>query len=206
MKVIKKSKVDPEDARRSIYKLYHFHIEAFDESITLSKMDKDLNVLSEEKVPKQGKFSQMKQRPCIQTNQFMSLDSDENKAENESILISKDILDQSPDVKRFSKRKAMFLDYMEKIKENIQFRLNPTLMNDDKKTQQSERKTVLCTREVDDNEIDFIAMEMHKFRKLSNDVLPRAFKQIMRAIKPVFSGNVETQINKLNYEKVKSKL
>ena len=128
MAVIKKSKVDPEDAKQSINKFYHFHIEAFDESITLNKMDKDLNMLSEEKVPKRVNFQNQFYRPYLSSIQKFDSTNEEN------YTLSNDILDQSPDVKRFSKRKAMYLDYMEKIKENQHFRINPSLMMDDKKT------------------------------------------------------------------------
>ena len=47
---------------------YHFHIEAFDESITLSKMDRDLRVFSEEKVHKENNISQIKQKLQVNTH------------------------------------------------------------------------------------------------------------------------------------------
>lgn len=70
----------------------------------------------------------------------------------------------------------------------------------------NERRTLLRTREVDDNIIDFLKMDLAKFRRLRPNEAAQAYKQLRKAIKPVFSGDVDPLVNMLDYTKVKAKL
>ena len=49
-------------------------------------------------------------------------------------------------------------------------------------------------------------MDLAKFRRLRPNEAAQAYKQLRKAIKPVFSGDVDPLVNMLDYTKVKAKL
>lgn len=156
--------------------------------------------------------------------------------EDPAQMISSDLLGQSPDIKKFSKRKMSILNYMDKMKED-EFTIEPQFLGsnfdlsiaddgvsnagshysglrrgftrisrllDDPNT--NERRTLLRTREVDDNIQDFLKLDIAKFRRLKPNEAAQAYKQLRKSIKPVFSGDVDPLVNMLDFSKVKAKL
>lgn len=153
----------------------------------------------------------------------------------EEDMVSKDLLGVSPDIKKFASQKRNMLAYMQQVKDNEDFTLEPQMISpfgedfDDNASaagltnysyhrgitkishllegvSQNERRTLLRTREVDDNIPDYLKMEVAKFKKLSPQEVADAYKQIKKATKTVFSGTVDPLVNLLDYGRVKSKL
>jgi hypothetical protein len=69
-----------------------------------------------------------------------------------------------------------------------------------------DRRTILRTREIDDNVIDYLQMDMENFRNIKYKEASVAYTQLMKVAKPIFSGSVDPMVNKLNYKKIKDKI
>ena len=141
------------------------------------------------------------------------------------VEISKDLLGISPDVKRFKKKSNIMIDNLRnamraRISEKA-FRLIPQLIpasvpiSEDQaiqnylnknKFKQEERRSVLGTRETDDNELDYVGMSLLQVSELNADKAAKAYTQLVKAAKPVFSGSTDPLVNKLDTQKVKQKL
>ena len=65
---------------------------------------------------------------------------------------------------------------------------------------------MLYARETDDTETDYLQIELQAVRGLSLEEAAKAYKQLMRAIKPVFSGDIDPLINQLDYQKIRARL
>lgn len=76
----------------------------------------------------------------------------------------------------------------------------------EKKTAVTDRRTLLRTREADDMEDNFVRMEIKDFVKLDHKEAARAYKQLLKAVKAVYSGSVDPLVNQLDFQKVKTKL
>ena len=66
-----------------------------------------------------------------------------------------------------------------------------------------QRRTILRTREIDDQVQDYLSMEMDEFKQLKYKESGVAYTQLMKVARPVFSGSVDPIINKFNYKKIK---
>ena len=64
------------------------------------------------------------------------------------------------------------------------------------------QRTVLYTKEVDDNEDDFISMEIKDLIKFGRDQLDNLYNKLSKTCRVVYSGNVNSLINKLDYKKI----
>ena len=64
------------------------------------------------------------------------------------------------------------------------------------------QRTILFTRENNDLEPDYLNMDLKYFRKLDADNMARAYTRLLKVTVPVFSGSVNTLINKLDPNKV----
>ena len=71
-----------------------------------------------------------------------------------------------------------------------------------KRSIEAKMRTILYVKEVEDNEKDFLNMEMKEFITLSREELLKAYKNVMKANYPIFSGAIDTLINKIDYRKV----
>jgi hypothetical protein len=60
------------------------------------------------------------------------------------------------------------------------------------------QRTILYSKEVSDNDPDYLNMEIKQFVKLSEDELNQAFNHLQKTIIPLFSGSVNTLINKMD--------
>ena len=60
---------------------------------------------------------------------------------------------------------------------------------------------MLFTTEVNDNEIDFVGMDIKDVSKLMNDELERAYNRLAKASRVVYTGSISHIINKIDYKK-----
>lgn len=67
-------------------------------------------------------------------------------------------------------------------------------------------KTLLLSKEVDDNDIDLLVQPESFFTKLSQRELEGCYTVLRKMLKPVFSGSVDHRINLLDAKKVKQVL
>jgi hypothetical protein len=67
------------------------------------------------------------------------------------------------------------------------------------------QKTVLMVSEVDDIQEDFLAFSIYRFNKLSDQMLISAYSYLVKASQPIFSGNIDPIINKIDFKKLSSK-
>ena len=240
---------DAEVQKKNNLNLFHFHIEAFNDHIAINRispqredpMEANLkrvddrvqaHDLATKETTIQAELAQRRAyRPMlkIQTGFHPALRA------GEASVVSKDLMGVSPDIKKFASQKRSMLAYMQQVKDNEEFTLEPQLISpfgedyDDNASaagltnysyhrgitkishllegvSQNERRTLLRTREVDDNIPDYLKMDVAKFRKLSPQEVADAYKQIKKATKTVFSGTVDPLVNILDYSRVKSKL
>jgi len=63
------------------------------------------------------------------------------------------------------------------------------------------QKTILFTKEVVDTDKDYLSMEIKEFVKLSEEELGIAYNRLLKMIIPIFSGSVNTLINKIDLKK-----
>lgn len=66
---------------------------------------------------------------------------------------------------------------------------------------QRQQKTILFTKEVDDLTPDYASMEIKEVVKMTPDQLADAYNKLQKMIIPVFSGAVDTLINKIDPRK-----
>lgn len=69
------------------------------------------------------------------------------------------------------------------------------------------RRTILLTKEMDDNLEDFVKIDMEDFIDLSKT--PKAslmYKLLLKAEAPVFSGSIDHRMNLLDFKKLKHAL
>jgi hypothetical protein len=60
----------------------------------------------------------------------------------------------------------------------------------------------LKTKEVDDDDKDYLSMDLKDFAKLAKDEVNIAYNRLVKLMNVVFSGSVNPMINKLDYRKV----
>ena len=65
-------------------------------------------------------------------------------------------------------------------------------------------RTILYVKEMDDNEKDYLNLELKEYYTLTTEELRKAYNFIIKASVPVFSGAVDTLINKIDFNKVKA--
>ena len=63
-------------------------------------------------------------------------------------------------------------------------------------------RTILFIKETSDQDLDFINMELKEFLKLKDEDLAKAYNKLSKVCAPVFSGAVNTMINKIDPKKV----
>lgn len=63
------------------------------------------------------------------------------------------------------------------------------------------QKTILFTKEVVDTDNDYLNMEIKEFVKLGEEELAIAFNRLQKMVQPVFSGALDTLINKIDPHK-----
>lgn len=73
-------------------------------------------------------------------------------------------------------------------------------------SKQNERRTMLRIRETDDNQQNFINMDIQEFRKLDKPKASIAYSQLLKSIKAIYSGSVNPMVNMLDYKKIKQRL
>ena len=64
-----------------------------------------------------------------------------------------------------------------------------------------QQKTILFSKEENDTDKDYLNMEIKEFVKLSEDELQIAYNRLQKMITPIFSGSVNTLINKIDPKK-----
>lgn len=64
------------------------------------------------------------------------------------------------------------------------------------------QKTVLQTKEVEDNEIDYLKIDSEDFSKLSVKEASLIYTKLLKYIKVIFTGSADPQINRIDYKKV----
>ena len=69
-----------------------------------------------------------------------------------------------------------------------------------------QRRTILRTREIDDQVHDYLSMDIEEFKQMKYKESGVAYTQLMKLTRPVFTGSVDPIINKFNYKKIKSKM
>lgn len=67
-------------------------------------------------------------------------------------------------------------------------------------------RTFLKSREVNDNEKDYLAIEVEKFEKMSMVELNKAYSLLKKANRPLFSGSIDPIINQIDFLKLAKKL
>ena len=63
-------------------------------------------------------------------------------------------------------------------------------------------KTSLNFKEIDDNELDYLNMELTEFCKLDKVELGKAYSKLMKCMNPVFTGSIDPAINNLDFKKI----
>ena len=122
--------------------------------------------------------------------------------------ISSDIMMNSPVFRKITKRGTL-------RSEAFMMSLKPTITDDSfgedfsskggaviRREKDTKVRTILYVKEVDDNENDYLNMELKEYFSLTHDELRKAYYFVIKASVPVFSGAVETLINKIDYKKV----
>jgi len=66
---------------------------------------------------------------------------------------------------------------------------------------QRQQKTILFTKEVDDLAPDYSSMEIKEIVRMTPDQLADAYNKLQKMIIPVYSGAVDTLINKIDPRK-----
>ena len=60
----------------------------------------------------------------------------------------------------------------------------------------------MFTRENNDQDPDYLNLDLKQFVKLDDDNLAKAYSRLLKVPQPVFSGSVNTLINKIDQSKV----
>ena len=63
-------------------------------------------------------------------------------------------------------------------------------------------RTILFIKETSDQDPDWVNMELKEFLKLKEEDLAKAYNKLSKVSMPVFSGAVNTMINKIDPKKV----
>eukprot|EP00347_Sterkiella_histriomuscorum_P014797 403359488 len=123
------------------------------------------------------------------------------------MLISEELLKDSP-VMRQHKRRATHAvnhqvkQFMMNLKSTHQDNEDSALQAEEDKLKSKKQLTMLFTKELDDNSADYFNMDISQFRNLSIEELKVAFSILMKQGNVLFSGSVNTLINRLDYQKV----
>eukprot|EP00347_Sterkiella_histriomuscorum_P022130 403331578 len=202
----------------SSYGLFHFHIEAMDNNISLNKFESNPNQYSSytnQSFDQHKKFNlinvedQSREIDLNPINQKQSTDKGKIRRQETEDFISDDLIKNSPVYRNIQRKRTI-------RNEQFMMQVRPTnhigeeSVNGDfsareqavKQAQQPQR-TILFIKEVDDNEKDFLKMEIKEFVNLSSEELQQAYNRLMKAVIPVFSGAIDTLINKLDLKKLK---
>ena len=63
-------------------------------------------------------------------------------------------------------------------------------------------RTILFIKETSDQDLDWVNMELKDFLKLKDEDLAKAYNKLSKVSMPLFSGAVNTLINKIDPKKV----
>ena len=109
--------------------------------------------------------------------------------------LSANLEKDSPSIRKFRRGSITKKDFMMQI-------FPSTIETDDSPSKQKKQKTILNIKEVEDNDRDYLKMELAEFRRIKKEEAKTIYSKLVKMTEAVFSGNVDPQVNKLCFRKV----
>ncbi|CDW80498.1 kelch motif family protein [Stylonychia lemnae] len=224
---------DDRTINESYYDLYHFQIDTQNDNISLNKYETspNVNILNQSRNSIHSSYLNSKARQTFngssidnqnmvyglnnQSSKFFNVNKyfQNKRVSQEPVYIenqiSEDLIKDSPSIKQHKRRGTLAFP-QKQFMMNLQSTNLDQNPNEISQIIKRKQQSILYCKEIDDNAEDYFSFELQQLRGLNIDQLKLAYSILMKQANPLFSGSVNTLINKLDLSKLndqkKSKL